>query len=146
MAAHDTRGMRHADVDPPLTLAQVLAEEHARLTAGRAGGAAGASTPEIAARPDTEVDAVRAAMLRADYTALCLSGGGIRSAAFALGVVQGLATSGQLARVDYLSTVSGGGYLGAWLTAWMHREGAGGRPHAARPLGSGLGTGVRGRW
>ncbi|HEX4684374.1 MAG TPA: patatin-like phospholipase family protein [Gemmatimonadaceae bacterium] len=58
------------------------------------------------------------------HTALCLSGGGIRSASFAMGVVQGLARRGLLSRFDYLSTVSGGGYTGSWLSAWMAREGA----------------------
>jgi hypothetical protein len=54
-------------------------------------------------------------------TALCFSGGGIRSASFGLGIVQGLARYGMLERFDYLSTVSGGGYLGSWLSAWIHR-------------------------
>ncbi len=58
-----------------------------------------------------------------DISALCLSGGGIRSAAFALGIVQGLAKRGLLKRFDYLSTVSGGGYLGSFLTAWVQRRG-----------------------
>ena len=53
--------------------------------------------------------------------ALCLSGGGIRSATFGLGLLQGLARKNLLARFDYLSTVSGGGYIGAWLSAWAHR-------------------------
>jgi len=53
--------------------------------------------------------------------ALCFSGGGIRSASFGLGIVQGLARYGMLERFDYLSTVSGGGYLGSWLSAWIHR-------------------------
>jgi hypothetical protein len=52
--------------------------------------------------------------------ALCLSGGGIRSATFNLGVLQGLAKCGLLKEFDYLSTVSGGGYIGSWLTAWLH--------------------------
>lgn len=56
------------------------------------------------------------------YSALCLSGGGIRSAAFALGVVQGLARRGLLEKFDYLSTVSGGGYVGSWLSTWIHRH------------------------
>ncbi len=55
-------------------------------------------------------------------TALCLSGGGIRSATFGLGVLQGLARQNLLDKFDYLSTVSGGGYLGGWLTAWIHRH------------------------
>ncbi len=55
-------------------------------------------------------------------TALCLSGGGIRSATFGLGVLQSLARLSLLTRFDYLSTVSGGGYIGSWLTAWIHRH------------------------
>ena len=54
--------------------------------------------------------------------ALCLSGGGIRSASYALGVLQGLAAAGILSKVDYLSTVSGGGYIGGWLTSWINRH------------------------
>lgn len=49
---------------------------------------------------------------------LALSGGGIRSATFNLGVLQALASRGWLKRVDYLSTVSGGGYIGSALTWW----------------------------
>ena len=58
----------------------------------------------------------------APRSALCFSGGGIRSASFGLGVLQGLARLRLIGRFDYLSTVSGGGYLGGWLTAWIHRE------------------------
>ncbi len=54
--------------------------------------------------------------------ALCLSGGGIRSATFGLGVLQGLARHGLLDQFHYLSTVSGGGYVGSWLTSWIHRK------------------------
>lgn len=54
--------------------------------------------------------------------ALCLSGGGIRSGTFALGLLQGLARHNLLKQFDYLSTVSGGGYIGGWLTAWIHRH------------------------
>ncbi len=62
---------------------------------------------------------------------LCFSGGGIRSATFGLGVLQGLAgRSGDdgasrpklLGEFDYLSTVSGGGYLGSWFSAWATRR------------------------
>jgi hypothetical protein len=55
---------------------------------------------------------------------VAFSGGGIRSATFNLGVLQGLASAGWLPRVDYLSTVSGGGYIGAWLLAWIKRRGS----------------------
>ena len=57
------------------------------------------------------------------YSALCISGGGIRSATFALGALQGLADHGLLSQFDYLSTVSGGGYIGGWLSAWIKRLG-----------------------
>jgi hypothetical protein len=50
--------------------------------------------------------------------ALCLSGGGIRSATFALGVMQGLARFGLLKEFHYLSSVSGGGYIASWLSRW----------------------------
>ena len=46
---------------------------------------------------------------------LCFSGGGIRSATFNLGILQGLAELGLLRRFDYLSSVSGGGYIHQWL-------------------------------
>jgi hypothetical protein len=48
---------------------------------------------------------------------LAISGGGIRSATFGLGVLEGLKQRGLLKRFDYLSTVSGGGYIGSWLSA-----------------------------
>jgi hypothetical protein len=53
---------------------------------------------------------------------LCLSGGGIRSATFNLGILQGLASRDLLRRFDYCSSVSGGGYIHQWLAAWIKRE------------------------
>ena len=58
--------------------------------------------------------------------ALCLSGGGVRSAAYCLGVLQALARAGRLTDFHYLSTVSGGGYIGAWLQTVIRRHGAAG--------------------
>ena len=66
-----------------------------------------------------DVEDYYAAVHGHNQAALCLSGGGIRSAAFALGVVQALAGRGVLGHFQYLSTVSGGGYLGAWLSRWL---------------------------
>lgn len=54
-----------------------------------------------------------------NQAALCLSGGGIRSAAFSLGVLKVLASRGLLTQFQYLSTVSGGGYIGGWLSRWI---------------------------
>ena len=80
----------------------------------------------------------RAPCMSARSTALCLSGGGIRSASFALGVIEALAVHPRpatnasrrrsedkslLRQFNYLSTVSGGGYIGSWLSAWIARAG-----------------------
>ena len=55
---------------------------------------------------------------------LALSGGGIRSASFCLGALQALEKAGVLKNIDYLSTVSGGGYIGTSLSAAMtHSKG-----------------------
>ncbi len=65
----------------------------------------------------TAGEAVRAArgQLPERTVGLALSGGGIRSATFALGVVQALARKDRLRHIDVLSSVSGGGYLGAFI-------------------------------
>ena len=69
----------------------------------------------------------------ADAIGLALSGGGIRSATFCLGVVQVLAQRDLLKDVDFLSTVSGGGYAGSFLTTRL----GSGQPHSdvAKPDG-----------
>jgi hypothetical protein len=51
--------------------------------------------------------------LIAPRVGLALSGGGIRSATFCLGLLRALAKAGTLPHIDYLSTVSGGGYVGS---------------------------------
>lgn len=53
-----------------------------------------------------------------DLAGLALSGGGIRSATFALGVMQALARESVLKRLDYMSTVSGGSYIGS-AVSWF---------------------------
>ncbi len=57
---------------------------------------------------------------REDLIGLSFSGGGIRSATFNLGVIQAFAKKHLLRHVDYLSTVSGGGYIGSWLSSWAY--------------------------
>jgi len=56
-------------------------------------------------------------------TGVCFSGGGIRSATFNLGVMQGLAQLGVLPFIDYLSSVSGGGYIHEFMAGWILRNG-----------------------
>ena len=106
MAVDDAAGR-----EAPLTLEQVLRTEYRFLH------------PQAPQPPDgtTADDHPAAALASTAHAALCLSGGGIRSASFNLGVLQGLAQAGVFGTVDYLSTVSGGGYVGGWLTAWRTR-------------------------
>lgn len=54
---------------------------------------------------------------------LALSGGGIRSATTNLGTLQALSRMGVLPMVDYLSTVSGGGYIGGCLSSLLSWNG-----------------------
>ncbi len=71
------------------------------------------------------LDAIYQCIHKKKPAALCFSGGGIRSGTFALGVLQGLARHNLLNKFHFLSTVSGGGYIGSWLAAWIHRHPAG---------------------
>jgi hypothetical protein len=90
--------------------------------------AAPAAAPVAAAAPPApnavaypiEMQQLEASLLRRRNSRLsgvgiAVSGGGIRSATFALGVFQGLARLKRLRHIDYLSTVSGGGYFGSFL-------------------------------
>jgi hypothetical protein len=74
--------------------------------------------PPVSDSQDSYQKAVESKLL-----GLAFSGGGIRSATFNLGILQGLAHFRLLPRIDYLSTVSGGGYIGSWLTTWTKRLG-----------------------
>src|SRR6187455_285505 len=56
-----------------------------------------------------------------ELVGLAFSGGGIRSATFGLGVLEGLKKLGLLNKIHYLSTVSGGGYIGGWFSANCRR-------------------------
>lgn len=59
-----------------------------------------------------------------DALGVCLSGGGIRSATFNLGILQGLSRDRRLSRIDYLSSVSGGGYIHQFLANWISKIGS----------------------
>lgn len=90
----------NADANADATAAAIEAAERAAIDARRE--AAGVAGPEHG--PTSTIG-------------LALSGGGVRSATFCLGLIRGLAQNGLLPRFDYLSTVSGGGYAGAALGA-----------------------------
>jgi len=90
-----------------------------------------AATAEPIAESEREALARRRAAARIEPHAprigLALSGGGIRSATFCLGVLRALARNKVLHRFDYLSTVSGGGYIGSAFGRLFH-AGAQGDP------------------
>ena len=104
--------------------------------------------------------------LEVPHAGLALSGGGVRSATFCLGLIRGLAQNGILRRFDYVSTVSGGGFIGAALgrlvgsigidkaeqqlaasdslvVAWLRRNGRYLTPSGARDLGMAAATLLR---
>ncbi|WP_433705965.1 patatin-like phospholipase family protein [Paraburkholderia sacchari] len=103
--------------------AQVLHEELNEIVKARKGqiDPIDRGSPASPGAPGSEADALRRSE-RLDLKGLALSGGGIRSATFSLGVIQALCEGKVLREFDYLSTVSGGGYIGSWLSAQMkHR-------------------------
>ena len=77
---------------------------------------------EQGAQQGAPADSVYQRARAMNLAGLAFSGGGIRSATFNLGVIQALSRFGLLAKFDYLSTVSGGGYIGGWLSALLHRK------------------------
>lgn len=133
-----------------------VANKYEELEAYKQGRDISASRIDALQEKCSELEKPLKRVLHAMNTgALCLSGGGIRSASFGLGVLEGLArfsvgvidpkqapqskrlptnrsspascTSnpqppGLLQNLDYLSTVSGGGYIGSWLSAWIYRR------------------------
>ncbi len=98
----------------------VIDQEHAQISTTRAdGGPVTYIEPRPVPHPsDSDVPSGCY-----DTVGLSLSGGGIRSAAFCTGALQGMAALGVLDKVDYLSTVSGGGYAGAALSVARARNG-----------------------
>jgi hypothetical protein len=81
------------------------------------GSRAGVDLPE-AGRADFNSRVIRNAHKR-PLAGLAFSGGGIRSATFNLGILEALAQTRMLHKFDYLSTVSGGGFIGSWLSRWI---------------------------
>src|ERR1700676_4803389 len=147
-------GSEQPDPAPRRELSDVLAEEFEAIKGDARVKAVGDDQPlqvglEAAAaaararqpppsRPEFAAELARRKVLyriahRLELSALCLSGGGIRSAALSLGVIQALADHKLLDKFNYLSTVSGGGYIGSWLSTWLYR---------VRKFGQGKSSGV----
>lgn len=94
----------------------------------RREGADAPATPAIDGVREAELRCILGASAQGDPGqaepwGLALSGGGIRSATFGLGVLQALARNGLLRCFHYQSTVSGGGYIGAFLQGLIRRHG-----------------------
>ena len=57
-----------------------------------------------------------------DLLGIALSGGGIRSATFNLGLLEAFNRAGLLKRADYISTVSGGGYINSFIQNRLYSD------------------------
>jgi hypothetical protein len=132
--------VRRSPESRPVTYLEVLDDEYWALrrekppaTSARLRAAYATAVAEQQPDRDVQEAAFRNDLIdrlhEANRSAICFSGGGIRSATFGLGVLQGLARASAegerrpqlLGEIDFLSTVSGGGYLGAWFSAWATR-------------------------
>jgi hypothetical protein len=144
------------DEDSPVAFALVEAKERDAILHRREDLFRG-NLPGVEDLPDVESPEGKFGKLPDGVTVgLALSGGGIRSATFCLGILQVLSrmkfrnredpeteraeedvgNRSLLDRVDYLSTVSGGGYIGSWLVASYLRSRCG-RTGAAEQAGNG---------
>ncbi len=109
--------------DRPVSFDTVFEHERKVIAASRAWRDCDSATPDAPAGPTSPPEVPAAAPEEAeDLVGLAFSGGGIRSATFNLGLIQALADLRLLRAFDYLSTVSGGSFIGSWLSALIHRE------------------------
>jgi choline dehydrogenase-like flavoprotein len=87
-----------------------LREQEAKLIADRRTAAGVVSSGFSSSNSATTEDSIRN-----DYVGFAISGGGIRSATFHLGLLQALARTRLFPRIDLFSSVSGGGYVAAFV-------------------------------
>src|SRR5260370_27413426 len=106
--------VRLSDQRDPADFLVVLKEELTQIKRARASR----GRPDFGGSHDVWKTAHEASLL-----GLAFSGGGIRSATFHLGVLQGLAELHLLLHFDYLSSVSGGSYIAGWLAALIRERG-----------------------
>ena len=117
------KGFSHPEPCPP---ERKRSPDPEQLFRGIGSGSPQERHPVDPDRPDP--DATRPQPVPCTATGLALSGGGIRSAAVCLGAIQALARRGRFLGIDYLSTVSGGGYIGSCLSAAMSLRGGSSYP------------------
>jgi hypothetical protein len=123
MSTNDPRGESRCDeldFSNRIRFPQVIASEYDEIDERRRA-AHGSAPQRVEGRPPRLIG-------------LSLSGGGVRSATFNLGLLQALAAEGKLKVFDYLSTVSGGGYVGGWWSAWLSRKEREAEPGRIFPL------------
>jgi len=109
--------MRQAEQPPGFTFREVFVQEMRDIeTRWRKVYDAGERHRQLS-------DSAQGPTTRHGLVGIGYSGGGIRSAAINLGITQALHSGGVFAHLDYMSTVSGGGYLGSSISALM-RSGA----------------------
>jgi hypothetical protein len=91
--------------------------------------------PQMGVDPaEPEPDRMRWRPIPCTAVGVALSGGGIRAAAFSLGALQALDYHHVIRHTDYFSTVSGGGYIGACVTAGMSQDKKGTFPFATSDI------------
>ena len=145
---------------------RVLFDAEAALIVERRRIALGAAQAADAAGDGANATTGAATKAALPRVGLAISGGGVRSATFGLGLLRGLARNKLLSRIDYLSTVSGGGFIGAMfgrlvtqvgieqaqtelarstspVLEWMRRNGRYLSPSGARDLGVAAATYLR---
>lgn len=107
----------------PKDFAHLITEEDAQIQNGeeRNGNEKEVAFDRVIGQPGS-AEEPWVAFTNRDRVGLALSGGGIRSATFNLGLLQSLRHKGILNLIDYLSTVSGGGYVGGFWTVWRQRS------------------------
>jgi len=127
MPRHDESDNRSADAENE-TLRRRELERILGLELLLAGADRRAADLHDEAQPHERVESAERSLW-----GLALSGGGIRSATFSLGALQALAQTGWLSGFHYLSTVSGGGYAGAYLQGLIHRHGLNGALDQLKP-------------
>lgn len=112
---------RKQDENVSFSFEELIQKERAWLDRQPAPGPGAATQGFMVSRPGVTAEPWVCFTSR-DTFGVALSGGGVRSATFNLGLLQALEQRRLLGHVDYLSTVSGGGYTGGFLDAWQHHH------------------------
>lgn len=131
--AHRREIAERSDYDPDPQLAETVETLTSTATASPVAMSAN-ETPPVPASGSSKAErnsrnpfvaalnVGSAGKLPHDTVGLALSGGGIRSATFCLGVLQGLAALRKFRKIDFISTASGGGFIGSFVGRLFHRR------------------------